>query len=86
MKVTLTYTHKGWFGICPVYIGDADGDAPLVDPRHWIFAPLMWFSERMYDVCFFVASTLNPEFEAAWPISMEEMDAPVVRVEEMDDE
>jgi hypothetical protein len=32
MQVEL-FTHKGWFGICPVYIGDLDTDAPRLTPR-----------------------------------------------------
>ncbi len=33
MKLTsVTYTHKGWIGLCPVYIGDPDTDEPLLDP------------------------------------------------------
>jgi len=42
-------THKGWFGICPAYFGDIDGDAPLVVERHFLLTPLFWFSEMMME-------------------------------------
>lgn len=63
-----TFTHKGWFGICPVYLADLESDAPLIDPRHWVLAPLMWASEVMYAVVFHVRGFMDPEFEPVWPI------------------
>ena len=35
MQVTLTYTHKGWFGLCPVFIGGHETDCPTMKARHW---------------------------------------------------
>lgn len=35
MKLTRTFTHRAWFGVCPVYMGDIDSQAPHVHPRHW---------------------------------------------------
>jgi hypothetical protein len=36
------FTHKGWFGICPVYIHnyESDEDAVIVAERHWSMLPL----------------------------------------------
>lgn len=45
MKVQLT--HRGWFGVCPVYFGLVDTDAPLVVERHWAAWPLFWLSEAL---------------------------------------
>jgi hypothetical protein len=45
-------THKGWFGVCPVYLGDLDGPAPLVDPRSPLLIPLFLLSEAMFALCF----------------------------------
>lgn len=25
-------THRGWFGLCPVYVGDINSDEPFIDP------------------------------------------------------
>ncbi len=63
-----TLTHKGWFGICPVYIGGLESDAPLLLERHWTALPLMKLSEAIFAVVIFMKSAANPEWEPAWPI------------------
>lgn len=68
MTGVIEFTHKGWFGICPVYFADLDSDAPFIDPRHWLFAPLMWVSEVGYACVFHVMGWIDPEFEPAWPL------------------
>jgi hypothetical protein len=45
-----TLTHKGWFGLCPVYLGDLNSESPVVVERLAIYAPLLAFSEWMYRV------------------------------------
>lgn len=64
------YTHKGWFGCCPVYFAGLETDAPLVEARHWIYTPLLIFSETFYDFYFAVASMLDPDFEPMWPLTV----------------
>lgn len=68
MKVTLT--HKGWFGICPVYLGDLDGKAPYVFERHRYFLPLMVFSEWVFEVIMFFRASANPAYEPEWPLTV----------------
>lgn len=41
----ITWTHKGWFGFCPIYLAEVESDGPIVDHRHWSLLPLMWLSE-----------------------------------------
>lgn len=41
-------THKGWFGLCPVYIGDIDAEGPFLEPRHWTLAWLLPVSAYIY--------------------------------------
>lgn len=60
MKIPLT--HKGWFGICPVYFGRLDSEAPLVVERHWVFMPLMMLSEFVYGLVLMFAE------EPQWPL------------------
>lgn len=62
------FTHAGWFGICPVLLGDLDGDAPLVHPRHWLLAPLFWLSEALMSAAIAVMSALRPDYEPLWSI------------------
>lgn len=40
--IYITYTHAGWFGICPVHIGALDTDIPDVRAVHWT---LDWLCE-----------------------------------------
>ena len=66
----ISYTHKGWFGVCPVYFAGLDTESPAVDPRHWLATPLMIASELIFGAIFFVAELVNPEFEASWPLKV----------------
>lgn len=61
-------THKGWFGLCPVFFGDMDSDAPMVVERQLIFLPLFVVSEAMYSLCFMVCEAMNPAWIPAWPL------------------
>ena len=63
-----TFTHKGWLGICPVYIGGLDDEGPVIAERHWSFIPLMKISEFMQRLCRFVLSAINPHYEPMWAI------------------
>lgn len=67
-QTAFTLTHKGWFGLCPVYFADPFGPAPMVEPRHWTLTPLMMLSEGIYAVAFTVWRALDPAFEPSWPL------------------
>ena len=67
MKATVSLTHKGWFGICPVYFANLDSAAPLVVERHWSLLPLMLLSECCFGLVFVLGSFLGG-FEPAWPL------------------
>ena len=66
--MTYTLTHRGWFGLCPVYFGDLNSEAPMVVPRHALFEPLMSLSEILYDVAAYCCQVINPQFEPQWPL------------------
>ena len=70
MKQSITYTHKGWIGLCPVYISGPDTDCPAVDARHAWLEWLHDLSLFIYGVCFHIAGMINPEFDPAWPIKI----------------
>jgi len=61
------FTHRGWFGVCPIYL-DGLGDGPVLAPRHWIFEPLLWISEAAFALANFWLSATDPEFEPGFPI------------------
>lgn len=48
MKVP--FTHKGWFGLCPVYIADAETDSPLLEPRFPMTDWLIHLSAAIFDL------------------------------------
>lgn len=66
----MKYTHAGWFGLCPVYIAGLESDAPLVEPRHWVCAPLFWLSLWANSVVFWCCSVMDPTFEPQWPLKI----------------
>lgn len=45
------YTHKGWIGFCPVYIGRVDSDGPDVMPRvpytEWLLHLSLWLFDMV---------------------------------------
>lgn len=61
-------THKGWLGLCPVYIGDLDSAGPVVEPRWRVLAWLMPVSEALFFVAFALAAAADPGYEPSWPI------------------
>ena len=61
-------THRGWFGICPVYLGDIDSPGPLVVARLWILEPLLTLSTWAFGVVIFFKTLADPDFEAGFPI------------------
>lgn len=67
MSTSVQLTHKGWFGICPVYLANLDSAAPLVVERHWVLLPLMLLSECCFGLVFVLGSFLAG-FEPAWPL------------------
>lgn len=72
-----TLTHKGWFGICPVYFADLGSGAPLVMERHWLLQPLMMASELFFATVFMLAILLDKDFSPEWPLVVTgELDPP----------
>lgn len=87
MKVKIELTHKGWFGLCPVYIGDPDGEMPMIDPRHWAFSPLLWFSEFLFFICIELILLAKPDAEPGYPLSITgKLRRPIVEWWEQGDE
>ena len=37
-----TFTHYGWFGMCPVYLAHLNGPCPTIAERNWV--PEWWLS------------------------------------------
>lgn len=76
---SVKYTHKGWFGVCPVYFANLDGEAPNIHQRHDLFLPLFMLSEWVFGIVSFMVYSLNPELQLGWPMLITaEMKAPKV--------
>lgn len=54
MTQDVTYTHKGWLLLCPVFMCFLPNDETHIEARHWLLEPLML-------ICCFVAMAL-PSF------------------------
>lgn len=64
----VTYSHKGWFGMCPVYVGDVQSNAPDVIARHPLLEPLLHFCVWLQEVSIATCSLVNPHWEPVWAI------------------
>lgn len=61
-------THKGWFLLCPVYFGQLDSPAPVVEPR---WACVRWLEDvslALFDAVVSVRMCLDPYFEPSFPL------------------
>lgn len=64
----IQFTHKGWFGLCPIYLANVDSDAPYIEPRFMLTSWLISLSTFIYGSCIWFVSVINPAFEPAWPM------------------
>lgn len=64
----IEYTHKGWMGMCPMYIGKLDTECPDLLPRHEVFASLAHFAIFLQGMAITVCSFVNPEWTPTWVI------------------
>ena len=77
--MNVTYTHKGWFGVCPIYLGDIDGDCNVA-ARHDYLEWLMDLSEAVMGFAISVKTWLNPDYEPMFPMCITgELSPPVVK-------
>jgi hypothetical protein len=60
------YSHRGWFGICPIYLGNLHSDAPAVAPRWELAVPLFVVSEWWQGACIYICTLVDPEYIPCW--------------------
>lgn len=68
MGYSLTFTHRGWFGLCPVRIARLDSPCPVLEAAHWSLEWLMDLSEVLLCAAAWVHAQLDPAYEPEWPI------------------
>lgn len=79
MKVTLT--HKGWFGICPVYFADPDSDQPFIEPRHPWLEFLLDISEHFFNAIHWCQESMDPDADLVYPLTITGELDPVIEIE-----
>ncbi len=62
------YTHLGWFGFCPVYLGGIHTDCPDVAPRYRWLTPVLHLAIWLQEVSIGFCSLINPDWEPQWKI------------------
>lgn len=44
------FTHKGWFGLCPVYMAEVETESPRIEPRLPLTGWLIHLSAAIYSL------------------------------------
>ncbi len=66
----MKFTHKGWFGFCPVYLADTFSGNPIVVPRHGYLRPLLDLAIAVQEISIGVCTLMNPHWEPMWKIRL----------------
>ena len=78
MKTEVEFTHRGWFGLCPIIISDLDSGSPIIEAR---WACLDWFltvNEFIQDKRIDFMMALDDNFEPSFSILVSgELDNPI---------
>ncbi len=72
-------THKGWFGLCPVWIGLLHTEEPIVEPRHALLGWLMDLSDGIYAALHTLQAMVSDE-EPSFPLRITGEIEPICRV------
>lgn len=67
-EAQLEYTHIGWIGLCPVYIGDLDKEGPCVKVRYPWLEYWLDFNDWLIGFAIWCYSAMNPDWEPMFPI------------------
>lgn len=65
---TVTYTHKGWFLLCPVYLANLESAGPDVLPRIDFLTWLLYLSEVLYGLLVEAICFVRPDYEPMFPL------------------
>ncbi|MFY2033724.1 hypothetical protein ACOTDT_16425 [Achromobacter xylosoxidans] len=63
------FTHYGWFcGVVPVYLGDLEGEAPLVAERNGIPEWVLSLASALFGAIIKVAAAVAPDYVFQVPL------------------
>lgn len=66
----MKYSHRGWFGFCPIYVNNPYGRCPDVCPRHPWLMPLMRLNIEIQRLAVSVCMLMDPEWSPVWKIKL----------------
>ena len=66
----MRYTHKGWFGFCPVYLANPHSQCPNVTYRHWWLKPVLHLNVVLQQAAIMMCSVMAPDWEPTWKIRL----------------
>lgn len=61
------WKHKGWFGVCPIYLSSDTSEDPTVVERNWV--PEWWLdlNEAVFGLYAMLRSSLDEDWEPLYP-------------------
>lgn len=62
------FTHKGWLGICPIYLSNPAQGEWHVTARHWTLEPILTVMEWMQQSINWTLSHSDPTYEPGFLI------------------
>lgn len=66
----MKYSHKGWFGFCPVYVNAPYSGCPSVCPRWPWLMPLMHLNVFIQRTAIGFCSLMDPTWEPGWKLRL----------------
>lgn len=66
----MKYSHKGWFGFCPVYVDNPFSESPKVCPRYSWLMPLMYFNIEIQRLAISACQLMDPYWSPVWKIKL----------------
>lgn len=65
-EIRQTFTHRGWFAFCPVYLVEEGIDGMLAVERNGIPTWLMDAAQIAMGLAIFLLSAIDPHYEEQW--------------------
>lgn len=64
------YTHLGWFGFCPIYVGGLQGRCPDIKARFTWLEPLLRLNIALQELSIGVCTMMDPDWTPTWKIKL----------------
>ena len=66
----MKYTHKGWFGFCPIFLANTFSDSPDVTSRTEWLMPVLKFNIWLQELAIAACTLMDPDWEPTWKIRL----------------